>query len=66
MTPSEYLYIPVKDGEWLRNTRGNPRIYKSARSAVRNLEDYEYDSIQIYALDDVLSREEFEKGSNRK
>ena len=60
MRPSEYLYFPIKNGKWLRDSQGKPRVYKSARLALRNLEKFEYDSIQIYAVDDVVSREEFE------
>lgn len=62
MRPSENLFFPLKNGEWLRDSRGKPRVYKSARTALRNLEHLEYDSIHIYAIDDVLSREDFEKG----
>lgn len=63
MTPSNFLYFPVKNGKWLRDSQGKPRVYKSAKAAVKNLQrtDYDYDLIQIYAVDDVVSREEFEK-----
>lgn len=65
MKPSKFLYFPIRDGEWMRDSQGKPRVYKSASSALRNLCDREYDCIQIYAIDDVLSREEFEKVGKR-
>lgn len=61
MKPSDFLYFPVKNGKWLRDSQGKPRVYKSAKSAYKNLKIHEYDLIQVYAIDDVLSREEFEK-----
>ena len=61
MKPSDYLYFPIKDGEWLRDSQGKPRVYKSATGALRNLEHLKYDHVQIFAIDDVVSREEFEK-----
>jgi hypothetical protein len=60
MTPSEHLYFPVKDGKWLRDSQGKPRVYKNPKRAFENLKKLEYDAIQIYAIDDVLSREYFE------
>ena len=62
MTPSKFLYFPVKNGEWLRDSQGKPRVYKSVESAIKNLKKADYDFIQVYAVDDVISREEFEKG----
>lgn len=59
--PSDFLYFPIKNGKWLRDSQGKPRVYKSATAAFRNLENQDYELIQIYAVDDVLSREEFEK-----
>ena len=59
LTPSTYLFFPIKDGEWLRDSQGKPRVYKSPRSAYRNLEGHAYDSIQVYAIVDVMSRSEF-------
>ncbi len=61
MKPVEYLYFPVCNGKWLRDSQGRPRVYKSAKTAIKNLERHKYDSIQLYALDDVYSREEFEE-----
>lgn len=61
MKPAEYLYFPVCNGEWLRDSRGKPRVYKSAKGALRNLEQKKYDSIQVYAIDDVFSKDEFEE-----
>lgn len=60
--PSKFLYFPVKNGKWLRDSQGKPRVYKSVESAKRNLEKVNYEFIQVYAVDDVISREEFEKG----
>lgn len=60
MTPSEFLYFPVKDGKWLRNSQGNPRVYKSPRMLIKNLKPQAYDHVQVYAIDDVLNREEWE------
>lgn len=60
MTPSDFLYFPIKNGEWLRDSQGKPRVYKTARAVTKNL-IYDYDAIQVYAVDDVLSREEFER-----
>lgn len=61
LTPSDFLYFPVKNGKWLRDSQGKPRVYKSATAAYKNLKKHEYDLIQVYAVDDVLSREEFEQ-----
>lgn len=62
---SGFLYFPTKDGKWLRDSQGKPRVYKNAKTAHKNLKTKEYDLIQVYAIDDVLSREEFEKGGGR-
>ena len=59
--PSEYLFIPTKNGRWLRDSQGKPRMYKSAGMAVTMLKNHEWDEIQIYKVDDELSREDFEK-----
>ena len=61
MTPSNFLYFPLKNGKWLRDSQGKPRVYKSVKSAIKNLKKEEYDHIQVYAIDDVISREEIEK-----
>ena len=61
ITPSKYLFFPIKDGEWLRDSQGKPRVYKSLIQAHSNLKRFEYDSIQIYTIDDVVSKDEFEK-----
>ena len=61
MTPSKYLFLPVKDGEWLRDSQGKPRVYKSALAAVKNLKNHQYNEIQIYTVDDVVKREDFER-----
>ena len=59
LKPSRYLFFPIKDGEWLRDSQGKPRVYKSPQSAYRNLERHAYDSIHVYAVADVMSRSEF-------
>jgi hypothetical protein len=58
--PSDYLYFPIRNGKWLQDSQGKPRVYKSVSQALKNLKKQEYDHIQIYVVDDVLSREEFE------
>ena len=64
--PSDFLYFPVnKNGEWLKDSQGKPRVYRSAMAAFRNLEKQEYVAMQVYAADDILSREEFEKAIPR-
>jgi hypothetical protein len=30
MTPSKYLFLPVKDGDGSEIVQGKPRVYKSA------------------------------------
>ena len=62
MKPSDYLFFPIKNGKWLRDSQGKPRVYKSVKSAIRNLEREQYDFMQVYTIDDVVSREGFEKG----
>ena len=59
--PSEYLYFPTKNGQWVKDSQGKPRVYKSPRMALQNLKVHEYDHIQVYACDDVLTKEEFER-----
>lgn len=61
MKPSRYLFFPVRNGEWLRNSQGNPRVYKSAASAFRELECRQYDTMQIFGICDEMSREDFER-----
>ena len=61
MKPSDFLYFPIKNGEWLRDSQGKPRVYHSAKAAYVNLKIHDYDAIQVYAVDDVVGREEFEK-----
>lgn len=60
MKTSEHLYFPIKNGAWLRDSQGKPRVYKSKAAAFRNLANKDYDSMQIYEIKDVLSREDFE------
>jgi hypothetical protein len=59
--PSEYLFIPVRNGRWLRDSQGKPRMYKSRKQAIENLKNHDYDYIHIYVIDDEISREVFEK-----
>jgi hypothetical protein len=61
MTPSEFLYFPTKGGEWILDSQGKPRVYKSPRMLFKNLKPQDYDHVHVYACDDVLSREEFEE-----
>ena len=61
MKPSKYLLFPTKNGNWLRDSQGKPRVYKSVSNAVRNLKCFDYDSVQIFALNDVVSKIEFEQ-----
>lgn len=61
MKPSKYLFIPFKDGRWLRDSQGKPRIYKSASMALNYLKRRDYDTMQVFAIDDVMSRESFEQ-----
>ena len=62
LKPSKFLYVPIKNGYWLRDSQGKPRMYKSISSAIQNLKKQNYDYIHIYVIDDEVSREEFEKG----
>ena len=55
------IYFPMKNGKWLTDSRGKIRVYKSLKRAVKENKDREYDHIQIFMLDDVLSREYCEK-----
>ena len=64
MMPSRFLYFPTKNGKWLRDSQGKPRVYKSVNAALKNLKKEQYDQVQVYAVDDILSREEFEKGGS--
>jgi len=58
--PTEYLFVPLKNGEFLRDSRCNPRVYRSASLALKNLIYLEYDVIQIFAIDDVVTKDDFE------
>ena len=60
ITPSEFLYFPTKNGNWLGDSQCKPRVYKSPRALLQNLKPHEYDHVQIYACDDVVTKEEFE------
>jgi hypothetical protein len=46
----------------LTDSKGKVRVYKSVKRAVQENKDREYDHMQVFVLDDVLSREECEKG----
>lgn len=60
MARGELLFLPFKDGEWLRNSRGNSRIYKTLPGALRNLKKLDYDSVLIYSNCVNFTKEEFE------
>lgn len=60
LEPSEYLYFPTKNGQWLRDSQGKPRVYKSPKALLQNLKPHNYDHVQVYACDDVFTKEEFE------
>lgn len=62
VTPSKYLYFPTKNGKWLRDSQGKPRVYKSPEMALQNLKTHEYDHIQLYSCQYVFTKEEFEIG----
>ena len=61
LKPSNFIYVPIKNGYWLRDSQGKPRMYKSASAAKQNLKNQNYDFIHIYVIDDEVSREEFEE-----
>ena len=61
LKPSKFLCFPMKNGKWLRDSQGKPRMYKSMSSAMQNLKKQDYDCINIYVVDDEISREEFER-----
>ena len=60
---AEYLFVPIRNGRTLTDSQGKPRMYKSASVAVQILEikKQEWDEIKVYVVDDVVSREDFEK-----
>ena len=37
LKPSNFLYVPIKNGYWLRDSQGKPRMYKRVSSAIQNL-----------------------------
>ena len=57
---SNYLFFPTKNDEFLTDSQGKPRVYKTIGAAIKNLERFEYDEMVVYQLEDVVSREEFE------
>lgn len=61
MKPTKYLFFPTKNGEWLRDSQGKPRVYKTVGGALRNPAHLDYDTMQIFECIDKPSREEFEK-----
>ena len=62
MKPIRFLFVPLKNGEWLRDSEGKPRMYKSGALALSNLKNHDYDTMQVFTTDDILTREEFESG----
>ena len=59
---SKIVCFPVKDGKWLTDSKGKVRVYKTVKRAVVENKDREYDHIQVFVLDDVLTRKECERG----
>lgn len=35
----KYIFFPIKNGQWLTDSRGKIRVYKSLISAVKNNKD---------------------------
>lgn len=62
---SKTVCFPVRDGKWLTDSKGKVRVYKSLKRAVLENQNREYDHIQVFMIDDVLSREEAEKALER-
>ena len=58
---TKYLFIPLKNQKQLTDSQGKPRQYKSGCSAIRNLKNEDYDQMNVYRIDDVVSRVDFEK-----
>ena len=61
MKPSKYLFFPIKNGKWLRDSQGKPRVYKTSDGVILNLKNVDYDAIQVFKLDNSVSKEVFEK-----
>jgi hypothetical protein len=68
MKLSEYLYFPTKKGEFLKDSKGKTRMYKSAKKALSHLNkaNKDYDFVLIYKIDDVVSKEELELFAGQK
>lgn len=49
---ADMLYVPIKDGSYLLDTKGKLRIYKSIETLEKYLNKSEYDNIITYV--DVL------------
>jgi len=62
--PTEYLFVPLKNGKLLRDSQENQRIYRSAAFVLSNLANHDYDIMQIFWMDDVLTKADFEKASH--
>lgn len=60
LKPCGYLFFPIKDGRFLRDSQGKPRFYNSAEKAVKELERFDYDFMKIYEEHDMVSRRELE------
>ncbi len=56
---SNYLFVPMKNGEPLHDSQGKPRMYETIGAAIKDLEHLEYDEMAVYQLDDIVSREDF-------
>lgn len=57
---SNYLFFPTKNDEFLMDSQGKPRVYKTLEAMTKNLKQ-DWDKMVVYALDDIVSREEVEK-----
>lgn len=59
----KFIYFPVnKNGEGLKDSRGKVRFYKDILTLVKSCKHRNYDYVEVYAKDDILSREECESG----
>ena len=55
----KFIYFPVnKNGEGLKDSRGKVRFYKDILTLVKSCKHRNYDYVEVYAKDDILSREE--------
>jgi hypothetical protein len=62
MNAPEYWFVPLLNNEMLIDSQNKPRMYKTAKALMENLKMREYTAVLIYAEDDYVTRQEFEKG----